>query len=309
MGVCWIGPKESEVQEDALANGKLFRTYNRANRYGDGMSETPDRPGFKDRKLGDEWADWDGHSKPHEQESDERSATFLVLAAVAVAVFICLSFAAWYMMRPRVEQFNALLPPVIEWSVGVFGLGLLIVATVEVFVYRRAGKSLFPYRVVEKLFLLVLPKALWLGQRLGISRDRVGNSFIKVHNYIMTTDVHRLNTDRLLMLLPRCLGKEARAEIMTRAEHYEMHVVTAGGGEEARKAIAKYRPTLILAVACERDLLSGIKDVSDKVPVLAIPNRRPEGPCKNTCLQIEKFDDILKFIRAPKKSEGATSDV
>jgi len=262
-----------------------------------------------DRKLGDEWADWDGVSKPHEQEIEERSATFLALAALAVITLIGLALVGWYMMRPRMEQFSPVLPEVVEWVIIVLGGGMVTIVLIEIFVLRRTGRSLFPRKVVERLFLMILPKALWLGGRLGISRDRVGNSFIKVHNYIMTAQANRLDTERLLMLLPRCLGKAARSEIMSRAREYEIQVVTAGGGEEARKAIGQYRPTLILAVACERDLVSGIKDVSEKVPVLAIPNKRPEGPCKNTCLQIEKFEEILKFIKARKKTIAESSEM
>ncbi len=270
------------------------------------MEESIDKSEFKDRKLGDEWADWDGRSQPYEHEIEERSTTFLILAGIALSILAGLFIVSWYMMRPRVEQFSTVLPGVIEWSMIGVSVCLLVLVSIEVFVLRKAGKSLFPYTLVERLFLLVLPKALWLGGRLGISRDRVGNSFIKVHNRVTTSNADRLNPERLLMLLPRCLGKVARSDLMSRTREYDMRVVTAGGGEEARKAIGQFRPTLILAVACERDLLSGIKDVSERVPVLAIPNRRPEGPCKNTCLQIEKVEEILKFIKARKKAADET---
>ncbi len=76
----------------------------------------------------------------------------------------------------------------------------------------------------------------------------------------------------------------------------DVQIVTAAGGEEARNAIRQYRPSLILAVACERDLISGIRDVAEKVHILAIPNMRPEGPCKNTHLSLDAFDDALHFI-------------
>lgn len=268
------------------------------------MKESEEKQGFRDRKLGDEWADWDGRWADQEYEIEEHSSTFLALAAVAVFMLIGLLVIAWYMMRPRIEQFSMILPMVIERILLAGSVTLLALFLVEVFVMRRKGKSLFPYRLVERLFLLVLPKALWLGACFGINRDRVGNSFIKVHNYVMRTRADRLNPERLLVLLPRCLGKEARAEINKRAQEYDIHIVTAGGGEEARKAIRQYRPTLILAVACERDLLSGIKDVTERVPVLAVPNKRPEGPCKNTCLQIEKFEEILSFVKARKREPG-----
>ncbi|MDR2017662.1 MAG: DUF116 domain-containing protein [Syntrophobacterales bacterium] len=272
------------------------------------MKEPVEDSVFKDRKLGNEWADWDVLSDFHEHEIEEHSATFLALAVLTSIVLIGFAFAAWYMIRPRMEQFSAMLPRMVEWAMGLFVTCLLAALAIEVLVLRRGGRSFFPQKPIERLFLLILPKALWLGGCFGISRDRVGNSFIKVHNYIMTTHADRLSTERLLMLLPRCLEKTARSEIMSRSKEYEMHVITAGGGEEARRAIRQYRPTLILAVACERDLVSGIKDVSEKAPVLAIPNKRPEGPCKNTCLQIDKFEEILHFIRAQERgARGAAT--
>ena len=268
------------------------------------MKEPADKEGFRDRKLGDEWADWDGRSGPQEQEIEERSATFLALFAVAVFMLIGLFAIAWYMMRPRLEQFSTSLPGTMEWVMIGLAACILALVLIEIFILRKAGKSLLPYKWVASLVLLALPKALWVGGRLGISRDRVGNSFIKVHNYIITTHAERVNPARLLMLLPRCLGKEARGEVISRTDQYDMYVVTVGGGEEARKAIGQYHPSLVLAVACERDLLSGIRDITVKVPVLAIPNTRPEGPCKNTCLQIDKFEEMLRFVKARKKQAG-----
>ena len=107
----------------------------------------------------------------------------------------------------------------------------------------------------------------------------------------------RLPMDTFLILLPRCLDKETRQQVIERTNGRSVQVVTAGGGEEARRAIGEYKPSLILAIACERDLVSGIKDVvAEKIPVLAIPNKRPEGPCKNTCLQLEDLDEALQFI-------------
>ena len=84
--------------------------------------------------------------------------------------------------------------------------------------------------------------------------------------------------------------------MIERANGRAVRIVTAAGGEEARRAIKEYRPSLILAIACERDLISGIKDVAERIPILAIPNKRPEGPCKNTHLQLAELDEALDFI-------------
>jgi len=77
---------------------------------------------------------------------------------------------------------------------------------------------------------------------------------------------------------------------------------TAAGGEEARAAIKQYRPTIILAIACERDLISGIKDVAEKIPVFAIPNKRPEGPCKNTDFSLSELDEAVRVLMTAKQT-------
>jgi hypothetical protein len=81
-------------------------------------------------------------------------------------------------------------------------------------------------------------------------------------------------------------------------------VATAGGGEEARKAIRKEKPDFIIALACERDLASGIRDVALRVPVIGIPNKRPEGPCKNTLVDLKEFKEALEFFEAISSSKG-----
>ena len=92
---------------------------------------------------------------------------------------------------------------------------------------------------------------------------------------------------------------------MNRVNGNGFKVVTAGGGEQAREAIKQYRPTFILALACERDLMSGILDIAEKIPVLAIPNKRPEGPCKNTEVYLDELDETLRFISDRRSKKAA----
>ena len=70
--------------------------------------------------------------------------------------------------------------------------------------------------------------------------------------------------------------------------------------------IVEKRPKLVLAVACERDLTSGIKDCYP-LPVIGILNDRPFGPCFNTTVDVSKIDDALSQVlhleeSAPGKS-------
>jgi uncharacterized protein len=262
------------------------------------MTETePDsKPKAHDRRLGDEWLDWNGSSNPTEPEIDEKLRTFFILAAGAVLMMIAALLLAWYLAKPRIEQLSLSLSHIIDWSAFILIVALVILVALETMLLLRFRQSLMPYLWAEKLLLWLLSKTVWLGAKFGISRDRVGNSFIKVHNLMLKSHAAELRTDTFLVLLPRCLEKEARRQVMERANGRAVQVVTAAGGEEARKAIKQYGPSLILAIACERDLISGIRDVAEKIPVLAIPNKRPEGPCKNTRVYLKDLDDALSFI-------------
>jgi uncharacterized protein len=267
------------------------------------MSETgpEEKTRSKDnRKLGDEWVDWNGITDPRELEIDEKLSTFLILAGGALLILIAGVQLGWYLTKPRIEQWSPALSNLLQWSVILLAFVFLILVALEAILLLKFRTSLLPYVWAEKFLLTLLNKTMWLGQRLGISKDRIGNSFIKAHNLMLKSHAGELSGDTLLVLLPRCLEKETRRQIIERTNGRAVQIVTAAGGEEARKAIREYRPSVILAIACERDLISGIRDVADKIPVLAIPNKRPEGPCKNTYLHLGELDDALQFINARK---------
>jgi hypothetical protein len=250
----------------------------------------------RDRKLGDEWSDWKADDKSAAPEINEPRFTFSFLAAVVISASLAMIAMGWYLIKPRIDQIS----PYLSIFAGLFIIFVtvlsLFIVLLESIAIINGRKSLFPYRLIEKSVLSILPKAIWLGGRFGISRDKVGNSFIKVHNSITKSHADTLNPDRLLILLPRCLKKEAKERIIDKTQGNALKVLTVAGGEQARAAITQYRPTLILALACERDLMSGIKDVAEKIPVLAIPNKRPEGPCKNTDFSIDELEETLIFI-------------
>ena len=69
----------------------------------------------------------------------------------------------------------------------------------------------------------------------------------------------------------------------------------ATGGTLARKVIVEKRPKLVIAVACERDLTSGIKDCYP-LPVIGILNDRPHGPCFNTLVEMAKIEQALLSV-------------
>jgi len=254
----------------------------------------------KDRKLGDEWMDWKGDPDQREGEINENLSTFLSLASGILIIFIVLLLLGWFMVKPRFQQLDPLLAIYTGWVIVGFAICLVISVIVEGVLLRKFKKSLFPYGWIERLAVSLLPKTIWLGRKFGISKDRIGNSFIKMHNFVTMSFVGKLNAGRILVLLPRCLKREARARLANRLNGRDYKVYTAAGGEEAREAIRQYRPTTILAIACERDLMGGIKDVANKIPVIAIPNKRPEGPCKNTDFALSELDEALSALASAR---------
>ena len=67
--------------------------------------------------------------------------------------------------------------------------------------------------------------------------------------------------------------------------------------EDAVKSCIKKgkKPKAIIAVACERDLTSGIQDVFP-LPGIGVLNERPFGPCFNTRVDISKVEDTIKYF-------------
>jgi hypothetical protein len=49
----------------------------------------------------------------------------------------------------------------------------------------------------------------------------------------------------------------------------------------------------VVAVACERDMVTGLHDVAGKVPVLGLTMTLPAGPCKDAALDFEMLERYL----------------
>jgi hypothetical protein len=144
------------------------------------------------------------------------------------------------------------------------------------------------------------PLILMLGEKFGVSYDRMGNSFIKVSNSLIRTTKQQIANSKVLILLPRCLTRSLQREVISLAKKYGCLIFTVPGGELARKIIAREKPNAVIGVACERDLVSGMRDVN-KIPVIGIPNQRPEGPCKNTIVDFNQIEDaICHFLNTEK---------
>jgi len=244
------------------------------------------------RALGDEWADWDGEGGTTIREG---KGLFLCAAGAVILLMNAALFFLIYMISPRLESWAGWLPGAAWVFAAVFftttaALFVSLAATAE------SSRNFFPLRgFVGTAFALVFSKAFRIGSLLGITRDRMGYSFVMVSNSISRALKHKGRSEKLLILLPRCLAKEELQAINGLKKIYPLEIHTVSGGELARKKVRELRPTAVIGVACERDLVSGIRDVGQKISVIGIPNERPEGPCRNTRIDMDELIEAIEF--------------
>jgi hypothetical protein len=251
------------------------------------------------RKLGDEWVGWDGDLSDNKLSVETGKRLFLGLSILSIVLLATGLLFAWYLIEPRISQLNSRLAHYCRYIILGFILILLAVflQTVLSIIFHRN----LLVRIKNKNFSITFltPFILALGKKIGISYDRIGNSFIKVSNSLIMTTRWKISKSKIIILLPRCLRRPIQKQIISIADKYQCSIFTVPGGELARKIIAEKKPLAVIGIACERDLLSGIRDVHH-IPVIGIPNQRPEGPCKNTTVDYKKIEEAVKFFLGSK---------
>ena len=165
------------------------------------------------------------------------------------------------------------------------------------------------------LINLLFPVVIMFGRVFGFNRRRIERSFIEVSNQIIHHRHIKVPADRLLVVTPHCLQLATCPHKITRdphnckhcggcdvgalvdlADEMGFHFFIVTGGTLARQTVKKIRPKAVLAIACERDLTSGIQDVYP-LPAVGVLNIRPNGPCFNTHVDIEAVrKEIEKFL-------------
>ncbi len=248
------------------------------------------------RSLGDEWLDWDGKDDGHIIEG---TGLFVTIAASVTALILGLVAAFVYLITPRLATWHEGLPS-IAWITAAVAISITAVwftlFALTILTRRRLMTSPVGLKF---LFDITFSGVFKLARLAGVSRDRVGHSFVKASNNISRAFKIQGREEKLLLLLPRCLTKDQLKQINGLKEIYPLSIHTVSGGELARKKVKEIRPTAIIGVACERDLVSGIRDVGTKFSVIGIPNRRPEGPCQNTHIDMTELIETIEFFVGP----------
>lgn len=143
-------------------------------------------------------------------------------------------------------------------------------------------------------------------------KERFQKFIIDTNNRLVM--LQGIKTKKILLLLPHCIqindcnvritndiynckrcGNCGISSLIELADDHQIKLFIATGGSMARKVLKDFKPEAVVAVACERDLSSGIVD-SFPLPVLGIFNERPEGPCFNTKVDLEKVKEAIAFF-------------
>jgi len=171
--------------------------------------------------------------------------------------------------------------------------------------------SRFSRGIVLKVFYPVL---MLLAALKKDRKEAFQYTIISMNNRLVRAEKRK--TKKILILLPHCLqindcsirlthniynckrcGRCEIKDLIELTEQYRLNLFVATGGTLARKIVKEIAPEAIIAVACERDLSSGLVDAYP-LPVLGIPNERPFGPCFNTRVDLGRVKEAIAFFGA-----------
>jgi len=240
-----------------------------------------------------------------------RKRLFIGLLALACCLVLLGAFLLWWVPSVGLGNIHPVLPVVFGLVLG--SLALLLLGGLSLLVLTLlTGRDLFFSERLRKIVIRYLfPAIINLGRLFGVNRDTLQQSFIALNNQLVRAKKIRVRPDQALILLPHCIqlfdcaikitgdvNKCTRCQrcdisgLAELAQERGLDIAVATGGTLARKLIVERRPRFILAVACERDLTSGIRD-SYPLPVIGVLNHRPNGPCFNTKIILDEVRRAL----------------
>lgn len=240
---------------------------------------------------------------------------FLILLFLTLIAIAIIAGAIWYLQVVGITSITRFiltsLSVILSVILVIFALGFGSIVLILILERPISWLILPTHLAVEYLF----PLAIFAARLFGYSKEDLLRSFIQISNRLVGIRGIRIKGEDLLVLLPHCIqkfdckykvtsdvencrrcGQCAIDKLLDLKEKYGFHMAVATGGTLARKWVKEIKPKAIVAVACERDLASGIQDTYP-LPVTGVINIRPEGPCINTSVDVDDMEKaILKFL-------------
>jgi uncharacterized protein len=252
------------------------------------------------------------YSPPSSNSEKKVIISLILLFSVLASGLLALLYVVPYYGFSRISPHLPLLMGVLAVLLGavlLISMGLLAV------VVGLGHDVPFSRKLRSFALKLLLPVLITVGKLAGLRREQVQHAFVAVNNELVLAQCRNGRPLRsILLLLPHCLqDKDCEVKITHRVENckrcgkcrikgllglsekYGICMAVATGGTIARRIVIEKRPDLIIAVACERDLTSGIQDTTP-LPVYGIFNERPFGPCLNTQVALDRVESVLKEV-------------
>ena len=239
---------------------------------------------------------------------------FLSGGGIAAAVFLAVFAAVCALVKPGLALY---MPSAAAWWDWAVRLCLATAAAAYGFTWvcvlagtpsnKRLRRLLFAcLRVLFSLVRCII--------RLLHKESAVSRAYIQILNHVVLRRPLRLPPRQVLLLAPHCLqwdqcphkitrnvrncrqcGRCPIGEMTALSDRLGISFAVVPGGTLARQVVAACRPKAVVAVACERDLISGMQDVAP-LPAVGLLNKRPNGPCFNTDVDIQALKEILSAM-------------
>jgi hypothetical protein len=242
--------------------------------------------------------------------------TFILLLLLTCVVLVIAAVALWLVPYVGFTAIHHSLPLIMAVLFGLIVMFLIGGGLTLVFTIIR-GKNLFFNRKIRGVVIRFLfPLLVMVGKCVGIGKDEVRRAFIAINNQLVIGEARKVPPQKILILLPQCIqnhecgvritgnvknckacGKCKIKNLVELSEKYDISISVATGGTLARKIVVDKKPEMIIGVACERDLTSGIQDTYP-IPVYGILNKRPNGPCFDTDVDLDLVEmGIEAFLK------------
>lgn len=159
---------------------------------------------------------------------------------------------------------------------------------------------------------LIFPVVLVAAKIFHLPQEKIEIALLKINNSLQKNNKKRIK--KVLILLPHCLqnkvceqkvienvqecrrcGKCKIKDIIALSAKYSIQLAVATGGRLANEIVIRSNVDMVLAVACEKELIAGIIDIYP-VKVWAVMNKRPFGPCVNTDVDYDEVASALQEI-------------
>jgi uncharacterized protein len=243
----------------------------------------------------------------------------LTLACLGIVLILVLIYVV---PTYGLSRIHPKLPLILGLTTLLLAIAIMVVAGLLITVTVLGHDVPFSRKLRGGAVKGLLPVLIVAGKLVGLTREQVQHAFVAVNNELVLAHCKNgRRPERILLLMPHCLqdkdcsvkvthtvenckrcGKCGIKDLLQLSEKYHVDLAVATGGTIARRIVADKRPDLIIAVACERDLTSGIQDTTP-LPVYGIFNLRPFGPCLNTQVPIAHVEAVLADVLSGPASD------